>query len=240
MFSYYGSKSKVIDLYPAPKYAKIIEPFAGSARYALRYWDRDVLLVDKYEVIVKVWHYLQAASPADILGLPRLKEGERLRDFNLCDGARLLMGFLVGKGLEAPRDKATRWATTSRPNNINFQLRFIAGNLPKIKHWTIELGSYENIPNYEGTWFIDPPYQFGGHAYKENNKGWNYLTLSDWCKSRSGQVIVCENTKADWLPFFGIKKINGTQNTNTTEAMWCNDLSQPRLFSMPTPAMELV
>ena len=52
MFSYYGSKSKVVDLYPRPKFDKIIEPFAGSARYALKYFDRDVLLVDKYEVIV--------------------------------------------------------------------------------------------------------------------------------------------------------------------------------------------
>jgi site-specific DNA-adenine methylase len=33
MFSYYGSKSKIIDHYPAPKFNKIIEPFAGSARY---------------------------------------------------------------------------------------------------------------------------------------------------------------------------------------------------------------
>ncbi len=54
MFSYYGSKSKVVDLYPSPKFGKIIEPFAGSARYSLKYFDRDVLLVDKWEVIIKI------------------------------------------------------------------------------------------------------------------------------------------------------------------------------------------
>ena len=31
MFSYYGSKSKIVDYYPPPKHKKIIEPFAGSA-----------------------------------------------------------------------------------------------------------------------------------------------------------------------------------------------------------------
>ena len=57
MFSYYGSKSKIVDYYPPPKYGKIIEPFAGSARYSLRFWQKDVLLVDKYPVIIEVWNY---------------------------------------------------------------------------------------------------------------------------------------------------------------------------------------
>ena len=32
MFSYYGSKSKIVHLYPTPKFDKIIEPFAGIWR----------------------------------------------------------------------------------------------------------------------------------------------------------------------------------------------------------------
>ena len=79
MFSYYGSKSKIINLYPSPKHGKVIEPFAGSARYALKYFDRQVLLVDKYSVLVEVWHYLQQASEADILGLPKPAIGDDLR-----------------------------------------------------------------------------------------------------------------------------------------------------------------
>ena len=49
MWSYYGAKTNIIDHYPPPKFDKIIEPFAGSARYALKYYDRDIILVDKYE-----------------------------------------------------------------------------------------------------------------------------------------------------------------------------------------------
>ena len=58
MWSYYGSKSKVVDLYPPPKFDKIIEPFAGSARYALKWFERDILLIDKYDVIIDLWNYL--------------------------------------------------------------------------------------------------------------------------------------------------------------------------------------
>jgi len=29
----------------------------------------------------------------------------------------------------------------------------------------------------------------------------NYTHLADWCQSRQGQTIVCENAVADWLPF---------------------------------------
>ena len=78
MFSYYGSKSKIVDCYPKPKFDKIIEPFAGSARYSLKWFDRDVLLVDKYEVIVNTWKWLQGCSPNDIKKLPVMKLGETL------------------------------------------------------------------------------------------------------------------------------------------------------------------
>ncbi len=62
MWSYYGAKTSIVDYYPKPKFDKIIEPFAGTARYALKYFDRDVLLVDKYDVIVKIWRWLQLSG----------------------------------------------------------------------------------------------------------------------------------------------------------------------------------
>jgi site-specific DNA-adenine methylase len=222
MWSYYGSKSKVINLYPPPKFGKVIEPFAGSARYALKYFDRDVLLVDKYDVIVKIWKWLQVCSPNDILKLPRLKPDQTLNDFTFdCDEARLLMGFLIAGAGQIPRNKPTDRTTIHRPNSINFRLKFIASNLFKIKHWKIELDSYENIPNQEATWFIDPPYQVGGYVYKENNDGWDYSKLAEWCVSRKGHVIVCENTSASWLPFLPMKKMRGSI-MSSTEVIWSN------------------
>lgn len=223
MFSCYGSKSKVIDNYPAPKYDKVIEPFAGSARYALKYFDRQVLLVDKYESIIKIWRYLQLASPKDILGLPEPKYKQSLDDFILAEGERLLLGFLVARGIASPQK------ITQKFSDIANEKKWIASNLWKIKHWEIQQGDYTNIANEQATWFIDPPYQVGGEHYRINNANIDYYQLAQWCKSRQGQVIVCENTKADWLPFWPIQTLSGAY-TKTVEAMWCNDVFQPALF----------
>jgi len=70
MISYYGSKSKLVNLYKPPTKDLIIEPFAGSARYALKYWEKEVLLVDKYDVIIDMWHWLQQASEKDLIIYP--------------------------------------------------------------------------------------------------------------------------------------------------------------------------
>lgn len=105
MFSYYGSKSRVVKFYPKPKYDRIIEPFAGSARYSLLYYDRDVTIVDKYEVVVKIWKWLQLCSPNDILSLPDLTTGMVLSDCNLCEEERLFLGMCAGIASTSPRNK---------------------------------------------------------------------------------------------------------------------------------------
>lgn len=224
MWSYYGSKSKVVDLYPAPKYGRIIEPFAGSARYSLKYFDRDVLLVDKYDVVVRIWQYLQKCNPSDIMRLPDLKQGQTVDDFSLCDEEKWLIGFCINRGSAQPKKS---------PKDFNSWIdnrKQIADQLFKIKHWQIKLGSFENVDNQQATWFIDPPYQVGGKWYMENNSRINFVELGKWAAERSGQVIVCENTKANWLPFWPIGNLTGAYS-NTTEAMWSNDFSQLSLFA---------
>lgn len=232
MFSYYGSKSKVVDLYPSPKFGKIIEPFAGSARYSLKYFDRDVLLVDKYQVIVDVWHYLQQASPADILKLPKLGKNERIPE-SLSEIEKKFMGFLVVGGAASPQSKVTSFNGV----NVSNDLRRISKELHKIRHWQIVCADYKTIENTEATWFIDPPYQFGGEHYQMNNTQINFYELGEWCKSRNGQAIVCENTKATWLPFYPMRELNG-QMYKTVEAIWSNyrhdfQAVQSSMFSTP-------
>lgn len=56
-------------------------------------------------------------------------------------------------------------------------------------HWQIQCKPYYNIPNLEATWFIDNP----------KVKDWNYLTK--WCRSRKGQIIICETGNASWMKF---------------------------------------
>jgi site-specific DNA-adenine methylase len=231
MWSYYGAKTNIVDLYPKPQHDKLIEPFAGSARYALKYFEKDVLLVDKYEVIVKIWKWLQQCSPNDILKLPRrLMPGQTLNDFHFdCEEEKMLMGFLIKKAIERPAVKPTEWVTIQRPNFTNFSLQRIAKNLFKIKHWEIRLGSYEDIENEAATWFIDPPYQYGGHAYVMSNRKINFLELGEWCKERLGQVIVCETTKANWLDFKPMVKQFGSKGMQK-EAIWTNTKSNYDIF----------
>jgi hypothetical protein len=218
MFSYYGSKSKIVDMYPKPLLSKIIEPFAGSARYSLRYFENEITLVDKYKVIVDIWKHLQKCSENDIKKLPVLKKGDiAKREMFDCEESFLLYGFMVAMGSYEPRKQVTEFAE----KNIPRQIKNISKNLFKIKHWEIIHGDYSMLSNENATWFIDPPYIGAGYCYKESSKNIDYGHLSDWCKSRNGQVIVCENYSAKWLPFKKIKSFKGANSTND-EAIWSN------------------
>ena len=58
----------------------------------------------------------------------------------------------------------------------------------------------QEIENQEATWFIDPPYNnAAGQRYRTRVS--DYSKLGRWCRDRWGQVIVCENYGAEWLPF---------------------------------------
>ena len=236
MWSYYGAKTNIVDCYPPPKFDKIIEPFAGTARYALKYFDREILLIDKYEVIPKIWKWLQQCSVNDILKLPILKSGEKLDDCHFdCEEAKYLIGFLVGYGMERPRRTASVKRTTIRPNHQKYSLKRIADNLFKIKHWTVIHGSYELADNESATWFIDPPYQYGGRHYPMNNNKLNFEDLGEWCKSREGQTIVCENGKAEWMDFKPLTS-QDTRGVTRQEAIWSN---MPTAFDNVQLSMEL-
>jgi len=217
MFSYYGSKSKIVDYYPKPIYNTIIEPFAGSAKYALKHYHKEVILYEKSKYVFDVWIYLQNASKNDILKLPILKMGESLDDFDISNEEKQFMSFVINDGAVGGNKKVSRFAL---PDQIS-ELKQTANNLHKIKHWKIYNDTFENCHNIEATWFIDPPYQFGGEHYKESSKKINFKELANWCKSRQGQVMVCENTKAEWLKFNPLVEISGTAK-KSTEAIWTN------------------
>jgi len=218
MFSYYGSKSKIVDYYPPPKHKKIIEPFAGSARYSLKYWQNDVTIVDKFKNVIDVWKWLQQCSKNDILRLPKLVKGLDIRKLNISEVERTFLSFLVASG--RPSNIVTKFMEHDNGNQKRYEN--IANQLENIRHWNIIHGSYDDIENIEATWFIDPPYQFGGEHYKHGTKDLNFIRLAEWCKNRNGQVIVCENMKADWLDFKPMVQIQGACQTNTTEAIWSN------------------
>ena len=73
----------------------------------------------------------------------------------------------------------------------------------------------------EATWFIDPPYQVAGRHYRFGSEQLDYARLAKWCRSRPGQVIVCENEGADWLPFRPLAAVKTTRaKRRSKEVIW--------------------
>lgn len=218
MFSYLGSKSKIVGLYPKPTHQKIIEPFAGSARYALLYWDKDVKLYDTSEFVVEVWKYLIQAKERDILALPDVPSKVHLDNYTQLNQAeRYLIGFCLCRGKSKPR-KVGHGQNSWTKDKVR-----IARDLYKIRHWTIEQKSFAEIPNQTATWYIDPPYintqERKGNTDKYPCDSLNYEELAKWIKSRQGQVIACEGEGADYLPFEFLKRTNANTNNKSTKQL---------------------
>lgn len=220
MFSYYGSKSKIAHLYPPPKYGRIIEPFAGSARYSLLHFENDVTLFDANPVIVRLWEYLIAASESDILSLPDVESKKSLDEIKeLSQPERDLIGFHLCRGKAKPRKVG------HGQNSWNRDKLRIAGDLHKIRHWQVARLSFEMIGllDVQATWFIDPPYQHSqvrtnGDRYPVGD-GINYAMLAQTVGWLNGQVIVCEGDGADWLPFSLLKEVSANTNNRTVKRL---------------------
>ena len=208
MFSYYGSKSKLAHLYPAPKHDTIIEPFAGAAGYSLYgdNWQKNVILYDSNPKIAAVWDYLINATEADIKALPDLHTGQKVADFPLSQAERWLIGFCINRGSSMPKVTASK-----RSDGLTYK-KYICENLHKIKHWKSYGTSYDTAPNQVATWFIDPPYQRAGKYYYGHSR-MDFVALGKWCLERQGQLIVCENEGADWLPFQPMTVFRGSTKT---------------------------
>ena len=230
-FCYYGGKWRAAPHYPAPTHDIIVEPFAGAAGYATRYADRRVLLVERDPTIANLWKYLTRVTPAEILALPALVPGT-VDDLPICQEARWLIGFWCNQGTSAPRKSPSAWMRSrARPKSYwGAEVRAIlAAQVEAIRHWKVIEGSYESAPDGEATWFIDPPYQLAGKHYRHRLNEGEYNHLGRWCRARRGQVMVCENVGATWLPFEPWRKTQGTPGARggwvSDEAIWTGDVS---------------
>lgn len=227
-FCYYGGKWRIAETYPRPAYSVIVEPFAGAAGYSTTFGaGRTCWLIDRDPVLVRLWEWLLQASPKDVRGLPLIRAGEDVRDLPIAPGAQDLIAFWLNKGCTRPRRTASAWMRSGiRPGSFwgESVRERIASQLWAIKRWRVVNASYSEIPNVEATWFVDPPYagRPGSH-YTFGSRGINYNQLGEWCRTRRGQIIVCEAQGADWLPFqqHGTFKANATSvGRRSSEAVW--------------------
>ncbi len=233
---FFGSKWRIAKLYPAPT-SVLIEPFAGGANYAMWHlqsgYTGKVILNDADPRIATLWNWLTKASRDDILDLPLLTDkpvGTDIRTLGLPDGAAELiirwqrMGFNGCPNISAWNGKTGQYDAKIRQH--------IADNIHLLRNIEALNVSYQDIPIIDGaTYFIDPPYQFNTVRYFDHDP-LNYQDLASWCKSLPGQVIVCEQPPANWLPFKTLGEFAGKmQKVKHTELIWTNDDSK----GIPTP-----
>lgn len=229
-FHFYGGKWRAAPHYPLPQHNLLIEPFAGSAGYSLRYPHHQVVLVEKDPVIAATWRYLMGVSPSEVLKLPDLEPGQAVSDLtHLPQEARYLIGWWIQSGRRSPHERPSARALT-RPNSFWGETirERIAKQIEAIRHWWLIEGDYSEAPEFApATWFIDPPYQDKGRAYKYGSNLLDFTQLATWCRSRSGQVIVCENVGATWLPFRFFRKCSANKSNAgravSKEAVWVRE-----------------
>lgn len=214
----FGSKYNIIDLYPKPLYNVIREPFAGAASYSSRYWYKNIFLNDIDPAIAGVWQWLISSTPNDIISLPvDLPHGENLFRLVSAPAAEFIRRWQ--RTGHNTCNTVSKW--NGRPGLWNKSVRNrIASDLICIKHWQVTYNNYLDLPNNECTWFVDPPYESLPGSYEYNTI--NYEQLADWCKSRKGQVIVCEREGAKWLPFQSLCAITNLRRKKANEVYWTN------------------
>jgi site-specific DNA-adenine methylase len=223
-FSFYGSKWRLAKkYYPLPKFETVIEPFAGSAGYALRYADRKIILYEADPVIAGIWKYLISVKASEIRAIKDLKPTGSVEDLKVPQEAKWLVGFWLNRCVCAPRIIPTKWMREGKAPSAYWGERVrntIASQVDSIRHWKVVNASYNECPNQQATWFIDPPYEKLGFYYTFGNKLIDYKFLAEWCRAREGQVMVCENVGAKWLPFKHVGNTNTARNGISKEALW--------------------
>jgi len=228
VFYYYGAKNRYAKRYPAPQHSLIVEPFAGSAGYAMRHLEQDgglrAVLVEKDPRVAELWRRLLGMSPEEVESYPLPDVGDRTTDyFIMCSAASNALAKC--KTFKVTERAATEFRRMRR--RVARILRAVRGRVEVIE------GDYTRAPNDEATWFIDPPYQVPadsasraanpagmGYARGCDASSMDYRRLARWCRSRRGQVIVCEYASATWLPFRPLVNAQNASGKKHLEGVW--------------------
>jgi site-specific DNA-adenine methylase len=226
LFKYFGSKFTLSKKLSAPLKYPIIEPFAGSAGYSITHGAfKHVILNDVKEEVIVLWEYLRDVSDAELLALPceSLVEGSSILDLDLPMGAKYLIRSFQRVGV-SDCWTVSSWGNAELVQQAGYssslgetgfwsetRKRKLVESRKAIQKWEFRCGDYQDLPDLDATWIIDPPY-VGKYASLYKTPAIDYSSLAKWCTSRRGQVLVHENEGADWLPF---EKLTESMNKNT-------------------------
>lgn len=228
-FSYYGAKYIVSGHLGPPRNHTVVEPFAGSACYSTRWNAQKAMLYDISPDVCDLWHFLINCSETDITDIP--DSFEHMDEvLALPRGAQLLVRFWVAKGRAEPTNVLSPWYFTWRGSSDcrvwgpAVKARIIAQK-PFISKWQIDQCGWDGIPVIDAHWHVDPPYNNSpGSRYPFSEI--DFAALSEWCRNLPGEVDVCENLGADWLPFKHLCNVVSSRGRRTgkvsQEALWRN------------------
>jgi len=211
MFPYFGSKRRAAYRYPEPEYSTVIEPFAGSASYSLHHRPEKVIAVEYDRRVFELWQRLlelrETPPPPEI--------GTRTEDL-----FHMLLTYsehaLTSKYMTVTSRMVRDWNAIHR--RILEESRYVRGA------FTFLQGSYEDAPDIEATWFIDPPYQYANkRGYLHGASSINFDRLREFCLSRKGQVIVAEQEGADWLDFKPLFSQPSHRGSRSTEVVYIKE-----------------
>ncbi len=247
LFKCFGSKWLSSRLLPPPERGLICEPFAGGAGYALRHYEKNVLLFEKDQYVHDLWVWLiKTATQQLIMDIPiGLPIGTDIRTLGLSWGQQLLL-----KNWQRTNNFGNCWTISSWGHlpgmwTANCRAR-IAEQHQGVRHWDIRYRSGVDAiisnatPRAEQnvTWLIDPPYEFN-YQYLQR-RPLDYKGLGRYVRALPGQIIVCEAAHPktgefpQWLPFEPwAKRITSRRkpenNKYSSELLWTN--TQPLLGS---------
>mgnify|MGYP003477907365 CR=1 FL=1 len=201
MFNFFGRKTRLMNKYPPPTSRTIVEPFAGSAAYAVhhRRCTKRVVLIDRDETVCDLWRRLLSMTRDEILDVGIPEVGSLCSDFLVATSAA-----------RTTKDTPSTFKVTSRMREEFLRsLPRIASVVDECRHFEVLTGDYTEAPDIEADWFIDPPYQYqsgrwdrtAGGRYLHGSRELDYRRLASWCEERRGQTIVCEQRGATWLPW---------------------------------------
>lgn len=223
MFYFYGRKKQLSGRYPEPQFGHIVEPFAGAAAYSLRgqRWRNEVTLIERDPRVAEVWEWLIAeATPRSIASMPSLEVGQHSTEF---------LHIVHAATKQAFKYKQIK-VTPVLERNWEISKRVMAASVEKVRHWTITCADYTDAPDIEATWFIDPPYKGpAGLGYEFGSDQLDYGALATWIRSRRGQIIACEGSEGDYLPFSPLVTHMGVAGKRNAERVWLRSSSDEDL-----------
>jgi hypothetical protein len=187
-----------------------------------------VVICEEDETLLALWQWLIRVTPKEVRTLPLIRAGQTVDDLHVIPEARSLIGFWLNRGTPAPRCTPSKWMRDGlRPDSFWGETirERVASQVESIRHWRVVQGYQHSGVEGPATWFVDPPYQRQGRYYRRHAV--DYGALAAWCGSRRGQVIVCENEGADWLPFTPFRTIKGAvgkhRSGKSVEVLWTKD-----------------